>query len=223
MRPLFTRVYSDDTLILTTIVDRHTRHAAFEHVLEELYLELTGDLGRYKLGGLGYSATSRVAADCLIPFLADILQRFAHAADLKDRRNAITADKLVEVACYSISLDTEAASTVPAKPVPYSERIVLPPVIIPIARHGPKIKTRGNTTLIELPAPVPAADDIPPKLYEVPGTIYAILERIFLPKFKGRVTFKDLQRVCARSFSILNTRCVDASVGHDMQSNRVLV
>ncbi|KAJ7112869.1 hypothetical protein C8R43DRAFT_1242744 [Mycena crocata] len=202
--PLYApRVYPDDTLVVTDIEDRHTRQAAFEHVLEELYRELSGDWDRYrsKLDDLGYAATSRVASDCLIPLLADILQRFA--AELKAHRDWIRAGRLIELPCHSISPDTEAVSlaeapVVLAKPVPYFEKRELPPVI-PATRQGPKIKTRPPITLTKPPTPVPEADDIhirpPPKPYEVPSNIYAILERIFLPKCKGRVTFRDFKRV----------------------------
>lgn len=89
------------------------------------------------------------------------------------------------------------AACLPVKPIPYSEKPVLPLVVAPPVRHGPKVKTRGVSNLITLPAPAREAVHVIPRLtpYDVPKEVLDTLERIFIPQEKGKVSIPDLKRV----------------------------
>ncbi|KAJ7765896.1 hypothetical protein DFH07DRAFT_770038 [Mycena maculata] len=140
-------------------------------------------------------------ADLLVPLLARILQEFE--ADSKFKAQSVRCPPSLSekdvgppltfpkerkticpppVACFSIQL------------IPYCEKPVLPPVVIPPARCGPKIKTRGTVISALVVMPTPDAE-IHVISTAVPKNIYTTLQRIFLPRKKGRVSFPDFQRV----------------------------
>ncbi|KAJ7471074.1 hypothetical protein FB451DRAFT_326645 [Mycena latifolia] len=219
------RTYLDDTLIVTNIENRFIRRTVFEYFLERLDEILADDLEHHRceLVDLGYLTASRAADERILPVLEDVVKQFAADLEALANKRRALPDPSIQFngSPYSISLasldsaqsddslikadapdlhilPTPAVDRLPSKPIPYHDKVVLPPVEIPDGRRGPKLKTRGSADLARVPAAVaPAVPDIIPlpARYPVPGDIYDVFERIFSPTAKGKVTFADLKRV----------------------------
>ncbi|KAJ6578108.1 hypothetical protein B0H19DRAFT_1122418 [Mycena capillaripes] len=189
-RPMHSRLYLDDTLIVINHADSLTQREAYQYLIIGV-LELIHDDWdnyRHKLEHISYLRASRAAEDCFLPLFADVIKEF----------EAVFRAKRKQIGHGNDSLYAPSSATVPClsvKPIPYSEKVVLPPLILPPKRQGPKTKTKGITALIEFPVPV-AADPIPSRTpRSVPNDVYNSLERIFSPLKKGKVSFSDLKRV----------------------------
>ncbi|KAJ6543577.1 hypothetical protein DFH09DRAFT_37744 [Mycena vulgaris] len=218
------RTYFDDTLIVSPLENPFIRQAALKYFLQQVYKILLDDCNhdRRRLEDLGYLAASRAAEDRIIPLLADLVERFVADFDaLVHKRRALENITLTRSSSpYSISLHTFdstrsgdsltpvdatdngiiplTVARLPSKAIPYSDKVVLPPAVVPDVRRGLKIKTRGIANPVKEPAAIePAAPDIVPLFtpYDLPKFEYNVTERIFSPQDKGKVSFGDFESV----------------------------
>ncbi|KAJ6492585.1 hypothetical protein C8R47DRAFT_433219 [Mycena vitilis] len=182
------RLYLDDALIIINHAaihaERLTPRAAYLYFMTRVYQTIQNDREYYRT-----KLDRQDASTCLLQLYAHVLKQFEAEFSARLKR----LDQLRTPSVESVS--TIVLSQASAKPIPYSEKLILPPLVASPARQGPKPKTRGTPVPIILPAPVALDIGRPPPPRSVPKTVYHVLQRIFLPREKGKLSFDDLKHI----------------------------
>ncbi|KAJ7183704.1 hypothetical protein C8R46DRAFT_518590 [Mycena filopes] len=187
-------LYSDDILVATYVHDRSTRAAALQYFFTEVSKGFDDDWARHKK--LSHTEASRLPEDYLLALFNRVLLRVEVEVALKLKRQRLIEFNPKEDGDCSPPILPPTSKSCP-KLTPYSEKVVLPPVV-PHERCGPKVKTRGPSR-VEPPPPVALPIDAPPPtpVIYVSKKTYTILERIFLPVNHGQLLFRDVRFVRA--------------------------